>query len=87
MSELLEECKGTADEGRIMIANAHLAEARGDIDTALSLLRDVKLEHGEHFVRSREIMANIYLKYRKDRRLYAGCYRFVDLLTDPDSSK
>lgn len=63
-----------------MIANAQLAEARGDIDSALSVLRDIKLEHGEHFVRSREIMAIIYLKHRKDRRLYAGCYRFVEII-------
>ena len=75
----MEECKGTPEEGRIIIANAQLAEARGDIETALSLLREIKLEHGEHFVRSREIMALIFLKHRKDRRLYAGCYRFVQV--------
>ncbi|CAG2120929.1 unnamed protein product, partial [Medioppia subpectinata] len=40
LTELLEDCRETADEGRIMIANAQLAEARGDIDAALTLLRD-----------------------------------------------
>ncbi|CAG2171409.1 unnamed protein product, partial [Oppiella nova] len=77
LNDLLEDCRDTPDEGRIMIANAQLAEARGDIDTALSLLRDIKLEHGDHFVRSRELMALMYLKHRKDRRLYAGCYREI----------
>ncbi len=78
LNDLLDECKGTPDEGRILIANAQLAEARGDIETALSVLRDINIDHGEHFIRSREIMATIYLQYRKDRRLYAGCYRFVN---------
>ncbi|CAG2119925.1 unnamed protein product, partial [Medioppia subpectinata] len=60
-----------------MIANAQLAEARGDIDAALTLLRDIRQEQGDHFVRSRELMAAMYLKHRKDRRLYAGCYREI----------
>ncbi|XP_054157238.1 tetratricopeptide repeat protein 21B-like [Oppia nitens] len=77
LAEMLESCRDTPDEGRIMIANAQLAEARGDIDAALSLLREIRVDHGDHFVRSRELMAIIYLKHRKDRRLYAGCYREI----------
>ena len=67
LNELLLECKGTLDEGRVLIASAQLAMARGEITS----------ENNEHFIRSRELMATIYLKNKKDRRLYASCYKLV----------
>ena len=77
MDELEEEFKGSSDEGRIRLARAFSAENKGATDQALSVLRSITTEHGEYFVKSRERMAHIYLKYRKDRRLYASCYRDI----------
>ncbi|RWS30449.1 tetratricopeptide repeat protein 21B-like protein [Leptotrombidium deliense] len=77
LQDLLNEFKGTAEEARILIGSATLAESKGDIEEALSLLRNIRIEHDDIFVKSREKMAEIYLKYRKDRRLYAACYREI----------
>lgn len=77
LNELLLECKGTLDEGRVLIASAQLAMARGEIEQALNGLKEITSENNEHFIRSRELMATIYLKNKKDRRLYASCYKLV----------
>lgn len=41
---------------------------------ALALLRNITPEQ-PYFVQAREKMAEIYLHHRKDKRLYASCYR------------
>lgn len=74
---MLQECKGTLDEGRVLIASAQLAMARGETEQALNGLKEITNENNEHFIRSRELMATIYLKNKKDRRLYASCYKLV----------
>ena len=60
-----------------MIAKANQAEHRGDIEEALSILRDISIQNIDTFIVSREKMANIYLKHRTDRRLYVSCYRDI----------
>ncbi|RWS02515.1 tetratricopeptide repeat protein 21B-like protein [Dinothrombium tinctorium] len=77
LQSLLDEHKGAPEESRILIGSANLAESKGDIDEALSLLRSIKVDHEENFIKSREKMAAIYLKYRRDRRLYAACFREI----------
>lgn len=57
-----------------MIANADLAIAQGDVEQALTMLRNITPEQ-PYFVQAKEKMADIYLQNRKDKKLYIGCYR------------
>ncbi|KAI1290321.1 Tetratricopeptide repeat protein 21B [Halotydeus destructor] len=77
LDELDEQFKGTANEGRILMARADSYLKKGSVDESLGVLRTIGTEYGEYFIKSRETMAQIYLKYRKDRRLYASCYRDI----------
>lgn len=74
MQDALNEFQGTPEEIRITVANSDLALARGDVEGALAMLRNITPEQA-YFVQAREKMAEIYLNYRKDKRLYASCYR------------
>lgn len=74
MQDAINEFQGSPEEVRITIANVDLALARGDVELALKTLRNVSPEQ-QYFVHAREKMANIYLNYRNDKRLYANCYR------------
>ena len=77
MQDAINEFQGTAEEVRVMIANADLSLSRGDVEHALSMLRNVTPDQ-HYFVQAREKMADIYLNHRKDKRLYASCYRCVE---------
>merc|ERR1719239_679559 len=74
MQDAINEFQNTAEEVRILIANAELSLARGDVEMALGMLRNVQ-SNQPYFVEAREKMADIYLNHRKDKRLYASCYR------------
>ncbi|CAI9719675.1 repeat 21B-like [Octopus vulgaris] len=74
MQDAINEFQGTPEEVRITIANVDLALARGDIEMALGTLRNVGSEQ-QYFIQAREKMADIYLNYRKNKTLYANCYR------------
>ena len=74
MSDAQQEFSGSAEEIRITISNADLSLARGDVEGALAMLRNITPDQ-PYFVQAREKMADIYLNHRKDKRLYASCYR------------
>ncbi|XP_075548739.1 tetratricopeptide repeat protein 21B-like isoform X1 [Dermacentor variabilis] len=76
MQEAANEFRGTSEETRVAIASCELALARGDVEEALSLLRNIGPDQ-PYFQQAREKMADIYLNYRKDPRLYASCYREI----------
>ncbi|KAK8788407.1 hypothetical protein V5799_021812 [Amblyomma americanum] len=76
MQEAAEEFRGTYEETRVAIASCELALARGDVEEALTLLRNIGPDQ-PYFQQAREKMADIYLNYRKDPRLYASCYREI----------
>ncbi|PAA67847.1 hypothetical protein BOX15_Mlig026721g1, partial [Macrostomum lignano] len=65
---------GSPEEVRVTISNADLALQRGDIEMALGTLRTVTPDQA-YFTEARKRMADIYLQHRKDKRLYAACYR------------
>jgi hypothetical protein len=74
MQDAINEFKGTSEETRVSVANVDLLLNRGDVDNALSLLK--KIEPAQpYYVEAREKMANIYLKYRKEKRLYVATYK------------
>ncbi|THD28846.1 Tetratricopeptide repeat protein 21B [Fasciola hepatica] len=65
---------GTSELGRVTIASAELVLAQGDHEAALTSLRSVRPENA-YYVQARQHMANIYLQHRKEKKLYAACYR------------
>ncbi|KFZ59503.1 Tetratricopeptide repeat protein 21B, partial [Antrostomus carolinensis] len=74
LQDAINEFSGTPEELRVVIANAELAIAQGDVEQALTMLRNITPEQ-PYFVHAKEKMADIYLQYRRDKKLYAGCYR------------
>ena len=61
---------------RLQLADADLALARGDVESTLAKLRAIE-PSSPLFVESRQKLADIYLKYRRDNRLYIGCYKEI----------
>ncbi|XP_022305940.1 tetratricopeptide repeat protein 21B-like isoform X6 [Crassostrea virginica] len=74
MQDAINEFSGTAEEVRITIANADLSIARGDVEMAVTMLRNITPDQ-TYYVKSREKLADVYLHHKKDKRLYTGCYR------------
>ncbi|RKO89847.1 tetratricopeptide repeat domain 21B, partial [Blyttiomyces helicus] len=64
---------GTPEEDRITIANADLALERGEVDQALAVLSTIKSD-AVYFIDAKSRMADIYLKFKNDRKAYARCY-------------
>lgn len=60
---------------RVTIANADLSLSRGDIEQALTMLRNIRPDQS-YYVQAKEKMAYIYLHHRKDKNLYTSCYRY-----------
>nr|XP_047917295.1 tetratricopeptide repeat protein 21B isoform X2 [Anser cygnoides] len=80
LQDAINEFSGTPEEVRVMISNADLAVAQGDVEQALTVLRNITPEQ-PYFVQAKIKMADTYLHYRRDKKLYAGCYRdLVDKL-------
>ncbi|XP_048165484.1 tetratricopeptide repeat protein 21B isoform X3 [Corvus hawaiiensis] len=73
IQDAINEFSGTPEELRVVIANADLAIAQGDVEHALTMLRNITPEQ-PYFIQAKEKMADIYLQYRKDKKLYAACY-------------
>ncbi|WAR05764.1 TT21B-like protein [Mya arenaria] len=74
MQDAINDFQGSGEEMRITIANADLSIARGDVEAAITMLRNIG-PNQPYFVQAREKMADIYLHHRKDKKLYASCYR------------
>uniref|UniRef100_A0A8I3PAM5 Tetratricopeptide repeat domain 21B n=1 Tax=Canis lupus familiaris TaxID=9615 RepID=A0A8I3PAM5_CANLF len=74
LQDAIHEFSGTSEELRVTIANADLALTQGDVERALSMLRNVTAEQ-PYFIEAKEKMADIYLKHRKEKMLYISCYR------------
>lgn len=74
MQEAINEFRGTSEETRITVANVDLSLNRNDIDGALVMLK--KIEPSQpYYIEAREKMANIYLKHRKDIKMYLAIYK------------
>uniref|UniRef100_A0A670IZN8 Tetratricopeptide repeat domain 21A n=1 Tax=Podarcis muralis TaxID=64176 RepID=A0A670IZN8_PODMU len=73
MQDAIIEFNGTSEETRVMVANVDLALSKGEIDSALTMLRNVT-PCQPYYTEVKEKMAQIYLQVRKDKRLYIGCY-------------
>ncbi|KAF7660541.1 hypothetical protein LDENG_00280090 [Lucifuga dentata] len=76
MQDAINEFSGTPEELRVTIANSDLALLRGDTELALSMLINITPEQ-PYYIQAKEKMADIYLNHRKEKRLYAICYREI----------
>ena len=74
MQQALQEFSGTAEEVRISIANADLYLSKNDVENALVLLEAITPDK-PYFINAKAKMADVYLNYRKDPRMYARCYK------------
>ncbi|XP_039250500.2 tetratricopeptide repeat protein 21B-like [Styela clava] len=83
MQDAINAFQGTSEEIRVTIANADLSLSRGDVEQALTMLRNIKPDQS-YYAQAKEKMAHIYLHHRRDKNLYISCYR--DLLSKRPSS-
>ncbi|NP_001085105.1 tetratricopeptide repeat protein 21B [Xenopus laevis] len=74
IQDAINEFGGTPEEIRIVVANADMAVAKGDVEMALNVLRDIA-PNQPYYTEVKQKMAQIYLNNRKDKKLYIGCYR------------
>ncbi|XP_061443855.1 tetratricopeptide repeat protein 21A [Rhineura floridana] len=73
MQDAINEFNGTSEEIRVTVANVDLALSKGEVDLALTMLRNIT-PNQPYYTEVKEKMAQIYLQVRKDKRLYIGCY-------------
>ncbi len=74
LQEASSEFQGTSEEPRILLTNVDLALKRGDINQAIETLMQIKSDQA-YYVQAREKLADIYLKHRRDKKLYIKTYR------------
>ncbi|KAF0696238.1 Aste57867_12996 [Aphanomyces stellatus] len=85
VKEALQVFKGTPQEVRVLVANSELAIKRGDFDNAIIMLNNVPQE-SPAYIKAQMIKADIYLQHRKEKKLYAECYKeLVRLSPTPES--
>lgn len=67
---------------------AEECEFKGSIEQSLSLLRQINVnDHGKgSYLKSRKRLADMYLKYRKDKNLYISCYKEMSELVPSSES-
>ncbi|KAF7245702.1 Tetratricopeptide repeat protein 21A [Varanus komodoensis] len=68
MQDAINEFSGTPEEIRVTVANVDLALSKGEVDLALTMLRNVT-PNQPYYTEVKEKMAQIYLLIRKDKRL------------------
>ncbi|XP_034444059.1 tetratricopeptide repeat protein 21B-like [Hippoglossus hippoglossus] len=76
IQDAIIEFSGTPEKPRVIIADADLALFRGDSEMALSMLRSICPKQ-PYYIQAKEKMADIYLNHRKDKKLYASCYKEI----------
>lgn len=74
MIDAMEEWAGQPEQDQLVIAQAQLYLSKGHVERALATLK--KIQPGQsNFHLSRIKMAEIYLEEKKDKRMFAACYR------------
>lgn len=74
--------------GNELIEKAIQSESKGSIEQCLSLLRQVTIaDHGkDSYIESRTKLADMYLKYRKDKQLYISCFKEMSDLVNSNET-
>ncbi len=85
LQEASTEFQGTSEESRILLTNVDLSLKRGDINQAIENLIQIKSDQA-YYVQAREKLAEIYLKHRRDKKLFIKTYKeLVDRDPTPQS--
>jgi tetratricopeptide repeat protein 21B len=85
LQEATTEFQGTREESRILLTNVDLSIKRGDINQAIENLIQIKSDQA-YYVQAREKLAEIYLKHRRDKKLFIKTYKeLVDRDPTPQS--
>lgn len=66
----------TSEEGKILIGNAELLLEMGELDNAIDCLSKITPDQ-PYYLQAHMRLAEINLKYKKDRPAFAMCFRFV----------
>lgn len=74
MQDTINEFIGTPEEARVTTANAELLISRGNIKEALGILQKVT-EDKPYYIQAKERMANVYLRFEKNKEQYIQCYQ------------
>lgn len=83
--EAQTEFEGTSEESRILLTNVDLLIKRKEINKAIEILLQVRNDH-PYYIQAREKLAEIYLKHRRDKKLYIKTYKeLVDRDPKPES--
>ncbi|XP_017891080.1 tetratricopeptide repeat protein 21B-like [Ceratina calcarata] len=64
----------STEEGRILIGNAELLLEMGELDDAVKCLSKVTPDQ-PYYLQAHTRLADVHLKYKKDRLAFATCYR------------
>jgi len=67
------EFHGTPSHAQIILLDSELALKRGDIQSALILLKGISSD-SPYFVKAKIAVANIHLNHRHNKKLYLRCY-------------
>ena len=70
----MKEFAKSPESGRIIIANADLFLAQGNITKSLDLLSNI-MPGQTYYLQAKTKMANIYLIHKKDRLTFAQCFK------------
>ncbi|KIH53416.1 tetratricopeptide repeat protein [Ancylostoma duodenale] len=74
MEEAVQQWKGKPEEEQLLLMNAQIHIAKGDVDGALALLSTV--QPGQpNYHSARMKMAEIYLEEKQDKTMFTLCYR------------
>ncbi|KAF9409756.1 hypothetical protein HW555_010955 [Spodoptera exigua] len=76
MQEAIQEFSYTSEESRLLIARADLALKKGDVDSAIDLLNEIKPGQPYYF-QAHSKMAHIYLKEKNDRAMFTSCFKEI----------
>ncbi|KAI4489571.1 hypothetical protein M0802_011008 [Mischocyttarus mexicanus] len=74
MENAMIELQGTAEESKSTIGYADLYLEMGELEKAIEHLAKVKPDE-PYYVQAHTKLAQIYLKYKKDRQAFAKCFR------------
>ncbi|CAH2991716.1 unnamed protein product [Chilo suppressalis] len=76
MQEAIQELSFTSEESRLSIAKADLALKKGDVDSAIDVLNEIKPGQ-PYFFQAHSKMAHIYLKEKNDRAMFTACFKEI----------
>jgi tetratricopeptide repeat protein 21B len=76
MGNAISAFSGTEQEGKVILSNAKILIASGEVEAALNELSTIS-DSQQYYIETKKAMADIYLKVLNDRQSYARCYKEI----------